>query len=683
MILLSFLLIVLFNYFLTRKIDFLRPVNFILIQFLLVCANIILTFEITSLISLLNNVTAFLLVQAFLAAGAAAFGFLYKKGQEADKGNFREVLRDFWGFARKNILLIAIFIFVFSAYLYLAHLSIIFPQNTSDSMYNWLSRIGHWLQQGSLKPYESFSIFGIIYPYNNSLLMMWSVLFTHTDHYVGTVQWCAALMLSLSIYGLAVLLRFSRTQAGFAALIFLTFPIVILQSGTAQNDILAACFLLIGLYFFVSGFQLSSRLHVLFSAISLALAVGTKQYVAFVIPGFALIFLYFLLQKTHPQRLKLGKDFVVFTIVAALFLGSYAYIQNMIYWRTPLGNMSDTGLVNTTSGSEMAQKLAFNAARLSTQFISCEGLPLPEQNTCLEIKGNFFRSIFSSPNFNLESNRYMLEPNCDLACFNYSQKYLLNEDSAWYGILSWILIIPSLLIAVILSFRKKDPLPFLIVLTAVFYFLITSVFKSGWDSYTGRYLILGVALVMPFTGYLLSTKTWINTVIVGVISFAALFILTYTILLNDSKPLLNQKMLLETWTWGKSNALIVAKIAYKTMPWFEDEKTVYDYDYENLKTYFNGGSKTPYHLVNTDVPDDANLGIISRPDFFPDYLFFGDNFTRKVFDLPNYKEPGYLQRNIDNNNINYLLVDPDVSVTVPSSFIMIDSSNSWAIYAKR
>jgi 4-amino-4-deoxy-L-arabinose transferase-like glycosyltransferase len=682
MILLSLLLIVLFNYFLTRKFDFLRPVNFILIQFLLACANIILTFEITSLIGYLNDITVFLLVQAVLVIGAALFSFLYKKGQKPDRVGLREVIRDCWAFIKKNILLVALFIFIFLAYLYLAHLSIMFPQNTSDSMYNWLSRIGHWLQQGSLKPYESFSVFGIIYPYNNSLLMMWSVLFTHTDQYVGLVQWCSALMLSLSIYGLSTLLKFSKQQAGFAALIFLTFPIVILQSGTAQNDILTACFFLAGLYFFISGFQLSNRLHILFSAISLALAVGTKQYLAFTIPGFILIFLYFILKKDGIQRFGLGRDFVVCTLVATLFLGSYAYIQNMIYWKTPIGSATDSGILNTDDNSALIQKLAFNSARLSTQFISCEGLPLPMQSTCLELKGKFFRSIFSSPNFNLESNLYMLEPNCGSTCFSYSQKYLFNEDSAWYGILSWILIIPALLIAVIINLRKKDLLPILIIFTSLIYFLITSVFKNGWDDYVGRYLILGVALIMPFTGYLLSTKTWINKVIVGLISIAAVFILTYTILLNDSKPLLNQKMLRETWTWGKSNALIMAKIAYKTMPWFEDERTIYDYDYESLKTYFNGGTKPAYHLVKTDVPPDANLGIIADPGIFPDYLFFGDNFTRKVFDLPGYKDPSYLRNSIDENNINYLLVNPKVETTIPSDFIMIDNQYGWKIYVK-
>jgi 4-amino-4-deoxy-L-arabinose transferase-like glycosyltransferase len=489
-------------------------------------------------------------------------------------------------------------------------------------------------------------------------------------------------MLSLSIYGLATLLRFSKTQAGFAALIFLTFPIVILQSGTAQNDILTASFFLAGLYFFICGFQQTDRQLLLFSAIGIALASGTKQYVAFAVPGFLLIFVYFLFKKENAQRFVLGKYFVIFTFVATLLLGSYTYIQNMIYWHTPLGNEA-AGQLNTSTNAELIQKMALNSTRLTTQFIDCEGLPLPMQNTCLKLKGNVFRSIFTSPNFNPESNYFMLEPNCGSTCFDYSQQYLTNEDSAWFGILSWLLIIPTLLAAILTSLWKKDTLPLLVILTSIIFFLITSAFQTGWTAYVGRYLILSTALIMPFTCYLLSTKTWANKILIGIISLAAIFVMTYTILLNDSKPLLNQKMLREDWTWGKSNALIVAKIVYKTMPWFKDEKTVYNYDDESLRTYFYGGAKPAYHLVNIDVPEDANLGIIADPSLFPDYLFFGDNLTRKVFDLPNYKEPSYLQGNIDNNGINYLLVDSDVSVTVPNTFIMIDSSDSWAIYAKR
>ena len=73
------------------------------------------------------------------------------------------------------------------------------------------------------------------------------------------------------------------------------------------------------------------------------------------------------------------------------------------------------------------KRLALNSTRLTTQFIDCEGLPLPMQNTCLKLKGNVFRSIFTSPNFNLESNLFMLEPNCGSTCFDYSQKYLLTK----------------------------------------------------------------------------------------------------------------------------------------------------------------------------------------------------------------------------------------------------------------
>jgi hypothetical protein len=95
-------------------------------------------------------------------------------------------------------------------YVGFAVLSTIYPQTTSDSLYNHLSRIGHWLQQSSLKPYPSTSDYGFTYPYNNSLLMMWSVLFLKQDLLVGLTQWFSAFLLAASIYGLALELNFSQ-----------------------------------------------------------------------------------------------------------------------------------------------------------------------------------------------------------------------------------------------------------------------------------------------------------------------------------------------------------------------------------------------------------------------------------------------------------------------------------------
>ncbi|NMB98816.1 MAG: hypothetical protein GYA35_00875 [Thermoanaerobaculaceae bacterium] len=215
----------------------------------------------------MNQEVMVLCIQTLLLAGAIIF-FLVRKGSFIKFDLAGEIKQVFSFFKRHKLFTTTLCIVVIS-YLFLGYLSILLPQNTSDSLYNHLARIAHWLQQGSLKPYDTFSDFGITYPYNNSLLMMWSMLFIHSDRLVGLVQWFAAILLALAIYGLATELRFPHLQAGFSAVVFLTFPIVIFESITAQNDLLAASFFLIGMYFFIRAFQTQNYPDIVFSALSI------------------------------------------------------------------------------------------------------------------------------------------------------------------------------------------------------------------------------------------------------------------------------------------------------------------------------------------------------------------------------------------------------------------------------
>lgn len=681
MILISLVLIVLYNYFLTKKLEFRRSLDVILVNFLFACSNIILSFEITSLLRSLNDQSVFILVQIVLLAGAIIFYRAYKEKSPRKALHFKEESKEFFSFCKSNKTLMALFVFIVLVYLSLAYLSFIFPQNTTDSLYNHLARIAHWLQQGSLKPYDSFSLFGINYPYNNSLLMMWSILFTHADNLTGLVQWFATIILALAIYGLATILKFSKQQAGFSALIFLTFPILILESITAQNDILAAAFLLIGIYFFIDGFQTSNSSQILFSSMSIALAAGTKQYLLFIVPGFFLVFIFFVLKKEIDKRFILARNFVLLTLGFTLLIGSYTYIQNSIFYKNPVGS-SDSNYLSSSKDGTLSNKLAFNSARLTTQFLSCEGLPLPAENSCLEIKGNIFRKVFSQPSFNLESNQFMLNQDCGSTCFSYSQRYPLNEESAWYGFLSWVLIIPGVVIAIIRSLRKKDYLPILLILTSLIYFLIISVFKAGWDAYLGRYLILSVALVMPFIGYFYSDKTLLRKFFTGLLTATAIFILCYTFLSNDSKPLVSKSSMVNVQKWGKSHALLITKIAYKMTPWFDNQKNYFEYNYQGLKTYFARDMAFPLTMVNNDLPLNANLGIIADRGIFMDYLFWGDNFTRKIFDLPDYSDQKILEFKIQENKIDYLLICPEISVILPQQFKLIDNNEGWSIYKR-
>ena len=147
--------------------------------FLSISAYIILSLEIAGLIGQLNQPLTILLIQILIAS--CIFLLLRKKILKPNLISIQKTVKNYFEsvavFAKKHPFLLLYFGIISAGYAFLFFLSVHFPQNTTDALYNHLSRIGYWLQQGSLKPYLALTISVITYPYNNSLLMFWSIIF--------------------------------------------------------------------------------------------------------------------------------------------------------------------------------------------------------------------------------------------------------------------------------------------------------------------------------------------------------------------------------------------------------------------------------------------------------------------------------------------------------------------------
>jgi len=125
------------------------------------------------------------------------------------------------------------------AFLLSAILIWIVPPNNNDSLSTHMARIGYWLQRGTFFPWPSQRTWQITYPVNMQLQMFWTVLFLRSDRIVEIVQWLGALAAMAAVFGLSRLLGAARPQALFAALVWATFPEIILESTTTQNDLVA------------------------------------------------------------------------------------------------------------------------------------------------------------------------------------------------------------------------------------------------------------------------------------------------------------------------------------------------------------------------------------------------------------------------------------------------------------
>ncbi len=642
----------------------------IIISFICASSYIVLSLEIAGLLSMIDKPLSILIIQA--AITALAFLLFRKKRIPLKELYPTGSLKSAISTVIHNPFLSMFGLFVIVAYSFLFFLSIYFPQNTTDALYNHLSRIGYWLQQGSLKPYNGLNNIGVIYPINNSLLMLWSIVFIRTDILVGSVQFISTIVTMLVIYCLGTELGFSHKKSILAALFYLTFPIVLLESITAQNDALAACYISSAFLFLIKPYGKGPKLNLALSALAFSLAIGTKQYALFIMPGYLLLFIVRLFKYEGDKYRTLGK-WMYLTILFTIAVGSYSYIQNAIYFGNPFGETRDiTYEAMLSPGTNIAEKISINSVRLFSQFISCDGFPQIVEQKCSGAKVFLLKPLFVNKLINIERDVYLLEQETP---FRLTNRYPLNEESAWFGALSWLLILPAIIYGIIYSIKQKRIYGMVLILISSFYFVVISSFKNGWDSYLGRYLIISVVLLMPFTSFAFSHKHLFNKIFLTLIGLTSIFITTYTIINNYSRPLIGKSQVYDT-DWEDN--LLLKKIAYKSLPLIVNDNSIWDESRNFQRAYSDRSYLDPLEIVGNYLSRDASLGIIAREGYFLDYLFFGESFNRELYPIKN----GDVKNQPHFSELNYILVSPDYQNLVIHEYTQVTEKNGWRILAK-
>ncbi|MGH3065360.1 MAG: glycosyltransferase family 39 protein, partial [Gaiellaceae bacterium] len=168
---------------------------------------------------------------------------------------------------------------------YLLAVALTVPQGVGDALLYHLPRAALWKQQHGVAyvnhaPDERVNTF----PPNAEIESMASMILSGGDRYVSLVQVLALGVICVAIFGIARRIGFDRRQAVFAALLFSTFTVVVLQTPTALNDLVVASLLSACAYFALG----ASRNELVLAALALGLALGTKLTAVFALPALAL-----------------------------------------------------------------------------------------------------------------------------------------------------------------------------------------------------------------------------------------------------------------------------------------------------------------------------------------------------------------------------------------------------------
>ena len=310
---------------------------FIVSLFLFFCAHLVLVFQIAGLMGVLNNQVAFLIIQVVFLVGLLMGWMVW--GKPALFSTLIPISlskKSLFTFLRQNPLLAICMLVVDIAYSVNAYLIYLVPPNNNDSLYVHMARVGHWMQIGSFDYYPTYYMFQHYYPFNAQGLIHWTVLFSGSDHFAGYIQFLAAVICALLIYGFARLLEFLPEQGLFASMLWLTFPQVFFKSTTTQVDLIVTAFVLASFYLLFYGVRYASRAAFILSGISLGIAIGTKQTAFFVLPALGLALLGYVF--IARVQIRTFKSWLLSALLASILFGSIAYIRNYVWFGNFIGS---------------------------------------------------------------------------------------------------------------------------------------------------------------------------------------------------------------------------------------------------------------------------------------------------------------------------------------------------------
>ena len=195
------------------------------------------------------------------------------------------------------------------------------PEDEGDALAYHVPRAAFWDQHHGVSYIaHAVDVRLNVNPTFGEVGILFTMLASGTQRFVGLVQIGAFVACALSVAGLARRLGFGTQAAVFGAAVFAGFPVVVTQSWTAQNDLVVASFLAAAAYFVLG----DGRPDAVLGGLAIGLAVGTKFTAIFLLP--LLVLLIWLGRRGRPR----ARVAALAALGAAL--GAFWYVVNL--WET-------------------------------------------------------------------------------------------------------------------------------------------------------------------------------------------------------------------------------------------------------------------------------------------------------------------------------------------------------------
>jgi hypothetical protein len=216
-------------------------------------------------------------------------------------------------------LVAALAIIVALALSYALALGIGTPANDWDSLIYHLPRAVLWAQQGSVGYLDGATDLRLnAMPPNAEIVSLFTMLTADSDRFVALAQFSAVVIGGVCVFGIGRRLGLEPGQALFGGLLFAALPVLLLQAGTALNDVVVATLLAATTYFALG----TRRVDAVFAGLALALAAGTKFTTLLALPLLAAV-----VAAGQPRRLW---PRLALALTVGFGAGSYWYVVNLV-----------------------------------------------------------------------------------------------------------------------------------------------------------------------------------------------------------------------------------------------------------------------------------------------------------------------------------------------------------------
>ena len=398
-------------------------------------------------------------------------------------------------------------------------LTIYVSPNTWDAMTYHLSRVEHWIQNNNVEFYPTPNLRQLFHqPFSEYCILHLRIL-SGSDYFTNFVQFFSMIgsIIALSLIG--KLLGLNYKGQIFTSIIGISLPMGILQSTSSQNDYVATfffvCFVLFGLY----SFTLFKYTTILFSSISLGLAVITKAYVYI----YALPFLvWFGIVVVIKNRKNFVLSFLILIICCSLTNISYFYRNyNLTGYIFGPKNISESMVNESITIKNTISNIIRNTA---VQI----GLPIEPYNLFVK------QSILASHEFlDIDMN------NEGTTWSEFNLRFIAHEDEV-----GSLLVVFSFILSIIIftinnkRYNMSEINVVFYVLSLIFGFMLFSaVFK--WQPWVSRFLLGLFISTSPFIAYTIMKIFYRKIRLILIFNYIFLFSSMPFVYGNWSKPIIS------------------------------------------------------------------------------------------------------------------------------------------------